>query len=345
MPGRAQVSSGNIRKSMLSNEQLESSLDFLVSLQLSSGMIPWFKGGRADPWNHSEAVIALALGGRLANALAGARWLLRMQNRDGSWCHFYLSNGVAEPRRDSNTCSFPVLLISILDRLGGTRELLGPYVEMALRGLDYVISHQRDDGSVPWAIDPKGEGYPTSLVAASSSICDSLIVAGDLCERYGIGDPARYRAASQRLNESLLQGAGPYSDTSRWAMDHYYPLLGGVEGASSLTEGFLDRFYVPDWGIRCISGNDWFTAAETAETAMALHMSGEEALAQDVYLALHRFRRPGGGYLTGVVGPHGVTFPHNEQSSYSAAAVIISSYLLSAKVGRSIGDSILSLFS
>lgn len=339
------MSVGSPRESLLSQKELDSSLDFLVSLQSSSGMIPWFKGGRADPWNHTEAAIALALGGRLSDARAGARWLLRMQNNDGSWCHFYLSNGVAEPRRESNTCSFPVLLVAILDRLGGSRGLLSPYVEMALRGLDYVISHQRDDGSLPWAIDPRGDGYPTSLVAASSSICDSLAVAEDLCERYGIGDCARYKDARQKLSESLSQSAGPYADTSGWAMDHYYPLLGGVEGWTSLSEGFLGRFYVPDWGVRCMLGREWFTAAETAETAMALHISGDEALAQDLYMALQRFRRPGGGYLTGMVGPQGITFPHDEQSSYSVAAVIISSFLLPSKAGLSIGRSMLSLFS
>ena len=202
------------RESLLPRAQLEQSLDFLVSLQLQSGMIPWFKGGMADPWNHAEATIALALGGRLIEAFSGVEWLMRMQNCDGSWCHFYLSNGVAEPRRDTNTCSYPVLLIAVLDRITGDKEMLEPYVQMALHGLDYVISYQSTDGSIPWAIGPDGDGYPTSLVAASSSICDALVVAAELCERYQLGEGAKYRLASKRLNDSVSLGSGPYSDSS-----------------------------------------------------------------------------------------------------------------------------------
>ena len=345
MPERFQVPSSKPCESLLGSAALETSLSFLVSLQLRSGMIPWFKGGRADPWNHAEAAMALALGGRLDEALAGAKWLMEMQNGDGSWCHFYLSSGVAEPRRDTNTCSYPVVLVAVLDRVIGDRRVIKPYVEMALRGLDHVLAYQRADGSIPWAVDPNGDSHPTSLIAASSSICDSLMVAADLHRRYGIGDGVRYELAGAALSSSVSAAMGPYSDTSGWAMDHYYPVLGGVNDACWLTESFLSRFYRPDWGVRCIFGNEWFTAAETAETAMALHIAGEEPLAQDVYLTLERFRGTNGGYLTGMVGPTGASFPHLEQSSYSAAAVIISSYVLAVKARNSIGSTILSLFS
>ncbi len=345
MRERIQVRSSKSCESLMGSAAFEASLSFLASLQLRSGMIPWFKGGRADPWNHAEAAMALALGGRLDEALAGVKWLMEMQNRDGSWCHFYLSSGVAEPRMDTNTCSYPVVLVAVLDRLIGDRRAIEPYVEMALRGLDYVIAFQRDDGSIPWAVDPDGSGHPTSLIAASSSICDSLMVAADLDGRFGIGDGVRYEEASVALNSSVSAAVGPYSDTSSWAMDHYYPVLGGVNDACRLTEGFLSRFYLPDWGIRCILGNEWFTTAETAETAMALHIAGEEPLAQDVYLTLERFRGANGGYLTGMVGPTGASFPHLEQSSYSAAAAVISSCILAVKARKSIGSTILSLFS
>ncbi len=344
MPERFRVRLNSSPSSLLGGAAFEASISFLESLQLKSGMIPWFKGGRADPWNHVEAAIALALGGRLDEAMAGARWLMEMQNVDGSWCHFYLSSGVAEPRRDTNTCSYPVVLVALLDRMIVDRRVIEPYVAMALRGLDYVIAHQRVDGSIPWAIDPNGDGHPTSLIAASSSMCDSLMVAADLSRRFGMGDSARYQDASNALKSSVSAMAGPYTDTSDWAMDHYYPLLGGINDSGSLTEGFLSRFYLPNWGIRCMLQNNWFTAAETAETAIALHIAGDEPLAQNVYLTLRRFRGTNGGYLTGMVSPTGASFPHLEQSSYSVAAVIISSCILAVKAGDSFGATILSLF-
>ena len=47
--------------------ELALTIDHIASVQLPSGMIPWFPGGHADVWNHSEAVMALALGGRRAD--------------------------------------------------------------------------------------------------------------------------------------------------------------------------------------------------------------------------------------------------------------------------------------
>lgn len=330
---------------LLDAEELELSLDFLASLQLKSGMVPWFSGGRADPWNHTEAMIAFALGGRLEEAMAGLNWLFRSQNADGTWCHFYLSNGVAEPRRDSNTCCYPVLLVSILDRIVGDKKRLEPFVEMALRAIDKVVDYQRADGSIPWAIDPSGDPYPTSLIAASSSVCDSLAIAVELCSRFGKGDADRYIDAGDMLKQSVVDQCGPYSDTSEWAMDHYYPHMGGIADQASLAEEFLERFYLPRWGIRCIASKQWFTAAETAEAAMALHLQGESELAEEIFLTLGRFRCDNGAYLTGVVGPIGQSFPHSEQSSYSVAAVILASFAIAAKARSSIGMTLLRLFS
>ncbi len=344
MRERKQVGTGRIFESMLDDAELESSLDFLASLQLKSGMVPWFPGGRADPWNHAEAALALAVGGRMDEAIAGLRWLLDAQNGDGTWCHFYLSNGVAEPRRDTNTCCYPVLLVSLIDRAVDDRKLMEPYVDMALRAVNRVVASQRADGSIPWALEPSGEPYPTSLVAASSSICDSLQIAAKLCERFGINGSKRYLDAMELLRKSVRFRRGPYADTSGWAMDHYYPAIAGIPESIPLSDQFLDRFYEPDWGVRCLERNAWFTSAETAEAAMALHIEGEEALAKEMFLGLGRFRGDNGGYLTGVVSPTGGSFPLFEQSSYSVAAVVLAGFVLSTTAGKSMGTTLLHLF-
>ena len=51
--------------------QLGQTVDYIASVQLPSGMVPWYDGGHADPWNHTEALMALALGGRVAEAERG----------------------------------------------------------------------------------------------------------------------------------------------------------------------------------------------------------------------------------------------------------------------------------
>ncbi|HLY82468.1 MAG TPA: hypothetical protein VKQ71_05755, partial [Acidimicrobiales bacterium] len=50
--------------------EVAATADWIASVQLPSGMIPWFPGGHADPWNHVEAAMALGLAGRRAEAEA-----------------------------------------------------------------------------------------------------------------------------------------------------------------------------------------------------------------------------------------------------------------------------------
>lgn len=330
--------------SLLSRTQLSLSLDALEAMQLKSGMIPWFQGGRADAWNHCEAAIALAAGGRIESSRRAADWLAQRQNRDGSWCHFYQSSGIAEPRRDTNTCCYPVVLASVLDLCFGPSSESKRYIEMALGGIDYVISHQRQDGSIPWAIEPNGVPDRTSLVAGSCSVYDSLMLASDLSRCYGIGDWRRYSDSAAQLQQSLERGSGNYQDTSAWAMDHYYPVLAGISVSDSLTGQFLDQFYQPNWGIRCLKTGEWFTAAETAEAAMALHISGEVDISNELFSSLESFRCEGGGYLTGLVAPSGASFPYLEQSAYSIAAVLIAGYVIANKPESSFAKTIVTLF-
>lgn len=329
--------------SILADSKVKRSLDFLCSLQARSGMVPWYRGGRADPWNHCEAALALAMGGRLENAWAAAKWLLERQNSDGSWCHFHLELGIAEPRRDTNTVAYPVVLVSVLRRLSSSSRRIVPYVEMAVRALDFVVSHQREDGSLPWAVDPDGTPHHHSLVAASSSALDSLLVGATLLEDLGVGRPQRYRDAAAALANSLALRGPRYRDTSEWAMDGYYPILAGASVPYQLSDGFMTSFHRPEWGIRCMLSNPWYSAAETAETAMALHISGEMMSAVEVFASLERFRSPGGGYLTGLVYPTGASFPRGEESAYSVAAVIISSYVLAGKPEAALGETLLGL--
>src|SRR6185312_11123532 len=53
--------------------------------QAPSGMVRWFPGGHADPWNHVEAAMALDVAQEHAAADAAYDWLLATQRPDGSW--------------------------------------------------------------------------------------------------------------------------------------------------------------------------------------------------------------------------------------------------------------------
>ena len=77
--------------------QLQATVDAMAQWQLESGMVPWFPGGHADPWNHTEALMALMLGGRREEAELGFEWLQNTQHDDGSW-HLSLIH-ISEPTR------------------------------------------------------------------------------------------------------------------------------------------------------------------------------------------------------------------------------------------------------
>ena len=51
--------------------EVQATVDAIAEWQLPSGMVPWVPGGHADPWNHVEAAMALALGGRISEAEIG----------------------------------------------------------------------------------------------------------------------------------------------------------------------------------------------------------------------------------------------------------------------------------
>ena len=115
-------------------------------------------------------------------------------------------------------------------------------------------------------------------------------------------------------------------------MDWYYPVLSGAvtgDEATRLLASQIDTFALPDRGIRCVSDKDWTTAAETCECAMAYLLVGDRPMAERLFDWAQTMRSPDGRYLTGIAYPQGVSFPGDEHSTYSAAAVILAADALS----------------
>ena len=79
---------------VLTDNDLKQTAESIAEWQLESGMIPWFPGGHADPWNHIEATMALQTVGLVDEALKGYEWLERIQRDDGSWHNYYLDDRI-----------------------------------------------------------------------------------------------------------------------------------------------------------------------------------------------------------------------------------------------------------
>ena len=77
------------------------------------------------------------------------------------------------------------------------------------------------------------------------------------------------------------------------------------------------------WGIRCVSDRPWITAAETCKCTIAHLAVGDQDTALQLFSWAQRLRTDGDRYWTGIVVPEEVNFPGGEQSTYTAAAVIL----------------------
>jgi len=307
----------------------------IARAQRVDGMVPWAAGLHADPWNHVEAAMALTVGGFIEEAVAAYRWLARVQHDDGSWCTYYLPSapgGIEDPGRDTNVCAY--VATGVLHHLRATGDRataveLWPVVE---RAIGFVLGHQRTEGSLTWSVRPNGSCPPagplgrSALLTGSASAYHSVRCAVALAEQLGLERPD-WELAAGRLATAIAFRADELFEPKRpWAMDWYYPVLcgavAGEAGRERLRDGW-NRFVSEGLGVRCIDDHAWYTGAETAECAMAHAVAGLQDEAMALLHWASRLRQPDGGYWTGTVEPAGKTFPHDERSSYTAAAMVL----------------------
>jgi hypothetical protein len=320
---------------------------WLASQQLANGMVPWYAGGHADPWNHTEAAMAMAAGGEWQAAVKAFEWLAVNQLPDGSWCTFYLPDGVVEPRRDPNVCAYVATGAWWCSRLpdGPGDALLEDMWPAVDRALNWCVRQQRPGGELPWSVAPDGTPGLFSLLAACSSAQQSLYNGARMAARLGRERPGWVRAADALaavVGDSLTpagragrtEGTGTFAPKDRWAMDWYYPVLTGAATGRAATERMVSRweeFVEPELGTRCVADRAWVTAAETAECAMAAGRAGMAEEAARLLEWTGHLRNDDGAYWTGCAHPQCVRYPGGQLSTYSAAAVVIADHVLARR--------------
>ena len=297
----------------------------IAELQLPSGMIQWFPGGHADPWNHVETAMALATAGFVAEAEAAYRWLVDSQLPSGAWHNYYVAGGVEDAKIDTNCVAYAATGVwhhFLVTADPGFLAELWPTVE---RAVEFVLGLQTERGEVIWAVRPDGTPWDYALLTGSSSIAHSLDCAVRIAETLG-HDRSAWAEARVRLVDVIADQPHVFEPKDRWAMDWYYPVLAGAvtgdDGAKRLADGW-ETFVMPGRGVRCVSDEPWVTAAETCECVMALLAVGEDADAEALFDWAQGLRAADGSYHTGMVFPEEVHFPEDERSSYTAAAVIL----------------------
>ncbi|WP_419921877.1 hypothetical protein [Candidatus Poriferisodalis sp.] len=310
---------------LLTDAEISATADFIESCQTDDGLIVWFEGGHADPWNHIESAMALAAAGRHAAAETAYEWLAANQHDVGSWHNYYTAHGVEDRKVDTNCCAYVAVgvwhhWLSVADL--GFVGTMWPVVE---RALDFVVGLRKPSGHIPWAVHADGTPWPYALLTGSSSVVHALRCASALAALLGHQRPEWDRTA-QRICQLIRHRPDSFEPKDRWAMDWYYPVLcgalGGAQARAHLAAG-APKFLLGDHGVRCVADQPWVTAAETCECALAYVRTGDETTARRLFAATLALRTEHGAYYTGWVVPQAKTFPHNETSTYTAAAVLL----------------------
>jgi hypothetical protein len=323
----------------LRHGEVDRTAAWIAAVQLPNGMIPWFPGGHADPWNHTEAAMALVLTGRRREADLAFEWLAATQLPDGTWCRYYLAEGIEDPRRDPNVGAYVAtgawwhyLCTGDLGLLAG----MWPVVEAAI---GFVLRMQQQGGEILWSMDPDGHTSRHALLTSTSSILHSLRCAISIAARLGFERP-EWELAADRIVAAIVHAPERFAPKDRWAMDWYYPVLCGAVWGERARERLAQRwpeFILDGVGVRCVADQPWVTAAETAECAMALDAAGARHGATLLLDWTYHLRDDDGAYWTGCVHPECVRYPGGERTTYTAAAVLMADHVLYGGAAESAG--------
>ncbi len=322
----------------LTPDQIGQTAEAIASWQLPSGMIPWFPGGHADPWNHVEAAMALAVAGRTNAAESAYEWLARIQHDDGSWHQYYTADGVEQDKYDANVIAYVATGVWHHYLLTGDRSFLAAMWPMVDRAIEFVFALQQPRGEIIWARHADGTPWSFALLTGSSSMYHSTRAALAIARELGV-DREEWTDRIARLGSVIRdEPDGAFAPKTRWAMDWYYPVLSGaVAGAPAIErlEARKSTFVMPGLGVRCVGDRPWVTTGETAECAMAYLAAGDRVTAEQLFLATTLLRDADGHYWTGEVHPERVHFPAEEKTTYSSASVLLADDAITGRTAAS----------
>ena len=320
---------------ILTADQILATGNSIAAVQQRDGAIGW-PDGHVDAWNHVECAMALSVCGLRGAARRGYEWLRAAQRPDGSWPKLAEGGAPLDDATESNHAAY--VAVGVWHELQVTRddafaERMWPVVR---KGIEFAIGLQRPRGEIIW--QRRGDGTPGdyALLTGSSSMHHALRCAIALAEYFGEPQPDWELAAGQ-LGHAVACHPEAFADKSEFSMDWYYPVLGGPLRGDAARERLAagwDTFVVPGLGVRCVSDQPWVTGAETCELALALDATGDHSRALDLFEQIQHLRSPDGSYWTGWQYANRAHFP-NEQSSWTAAAIVLAADAMSGATGGS----------
>jgi hypothetical protein len=315
---------------IVSATQIAQTVDAIAAIQQCDGNIPWVCGGHTDPWNLVESAMALDVGGRHREAERAYEWLRTKQHYTGSWFAYYIGDEVEEWTLDTNVSCYIANGVWHHYLSTGDTGFLEAFFPVVERAVDFTLDQQHPTGEIEWDADPERVEGKGALLTGSSSIYSSLRCAIAAAERLGRERPD-WELSLGSLAIAIAHRPERFLDKERWAMDWYYPILGGVlrgHSAEARVAAKWDAFVAPGRGVRCVSDQPWVTAAETCELVMALDAIGLHTRACQLFNWVQFLRHDDGSYWTGMNFPDerfdepGEYFTP-EQPTWNSAAVVL----------------------
>ena len=317
----------------LSRKYLDPTVNSILSMQQADGSIPWLQGGITDPWTHVENAMAIDIGNYRAEAERAYDWLATIQLEDGSWHASYKDGEPLDTSKLSHVISY--IAVGVWHHYLTTSELsflnrMWPTVRAAI---DFVLDMRGPNGEIYWARDSAGAIYPTALISSCSSTYLSIKSALSIASILG-EERTDWKEASITLAKALQKMPylfnPPQENKPTFAMDWYYPamccVINGNEARQRLFSGW-DKFVINGMGSLCSSEQEWVTAAETSELAIALAVHGEYKHSATVFNWVHQMRDDDGAYWYGMALPKKEIWPE-EKPTWTSAAVVLAADML-----------------
>lgn len=315
----------------LSSSEVAATVASIAACQRPDGAIPWYPGGRTDPWDHVECAMALDAGRQHRAAEQAYRWLALTQRPDGSWASSYRGGRVVDATGETHHAAYVALGVWHHVLATGDDHFLDTMWPTVRRALDWVVTMQGPEGQLWWARSPTGAVDQVALVTASASAHHGLLAGLAIASRLGVSVP-HWQQAVAGLRHAWAAHPQTFAQRGRYSMDWYYPLLGGLlSGAAawSRIQAGWDEFVLSGLGVRCVSDRPWVTGAETCELALSLQACGRPSLAAELVTAIQHLRHEDGAYWTGLVVDDGVRWPV-ERTTWTGAAMVLAVDALAA---------------
>lgn len=310
-------------------QHLQAAADFIQQQQSANGYLPWFREGKCDPWDMTEAAIGLTIAGRYPQALATYQWLAKNQLEDGSWFAHY-QDQLPQDTHHRETHFVAYIATGVWHYFLTTRDkkFLTDFFPVVEKAINFVLQHQASSGEIYWAVNERGESQKDALITACASVYKSLECALQIATALEKERPD-WQKARQKLGHCLRYQPQCFDRTweskARFSMDWFYPVIAGVYSrreAQQRLQKRWDIFVEPGVGCRCVSDEPWMTVAESCELTLALAATGELEKAEAIFAPLHRWQDTDGGYWTGFNFRDGVIWPR-EKTTWTAAAVLM----------------------